>query len=1067
MGGKYKKLLIFFISISILANIAIVKAQTSNEISFTDNNLKKALCKYYKWKRTFTKEDASNLSNEQDLLILENSRISDLEGLQYFESTSNIYLGGNKLKNLRPLSKLSELVLLDISNNSIKGKELQDDFNSMGKIGYLSDLILNNNGLTNISFLKKIGNIANFQSIEMKNNKISDISILIGAKNLDHLDLSNNRITDVTPLAKLDNLTFYLDLRDNCILDYKPIKPLLDVMYDDVGNENGIPRYDFYTNPVNFKLNGKRIHFPHLTTYYKYQPYAEAIPLFEALGGSAKYNKKTGTLTCRYNDKELVMKDFSTECKLNGKKKSLNYEMRRMQYDLAYVPVEDVCNILGLKYKIIKDRTFYQNGDYEEVTAPELVEIKSDQTGYTEDGDYFYKVINNHICIEKYNGLENNIVIPSHINGLPVTSIADGAFSDNKTIVSVEVPETIKMIGSSQGSGVFFNCTSLKNIKLNTGIENAFIGASAFGNCLSLTSITIPENYINIYDKAFSGCSSLQNVDWVTSSYADQELANSVFSGCKALKVVNLPGNLCSIGNFAFKDCTSLTSVNIPEGTEKIGEGAFEKDEALASVSIPSTMQEIGSSEEIDVSEGIGAFADCSNLSSVTLTVGKDYAFIGSRTFSNCESLTEITVPGNYMTIYPYAFENCKNLKSFVYLKGYTDYPYQLIDCYAFNECNALKVVSLSESLKTIESYAFKNCIQLEEILIPEGATKIGDGAFINNTSLKKVFIPSSTVEIGCSAFENCSSLIEATIQNGTRNAYLEEYTFKGCSSLETITIPGNYLTIDYEAFADCTNLKFVTYKKSKYSYARQIIGEYAFRDCINLETVSLPHTLMKIDSYAFEHCTSLKTIAIPEGVQRIGDGVFFEDNSLITVTLPSSLTVLGDASFFQCTRLKTVTIPTGTHKLSICDDVFLGCSSLTSVYVGENVKDNTAKNVFLGSNVKARVYTKNKTIIAQAKATGLKTYSPASNYIDGKSLFGTIAIQRTMEGGNTLIANLDAIAPINALVSYQWIIDDKVVSTTNTYTIKESDEGKKVTLNVSGENECIGRISSTIKIAN
>jgi hypothetical protein len=68
------------------------------------------------------------------------------------------------------------------------------------------------------------------------------------------------------------------------------------------------------------------------------------------------------------------MKDFSKTYTINGKKKSMVYHMRRMQYDLAYVSVKDVCAILGLDYKVVETRDFYLgNDEYEK--APMLVEI--------------------------------------------------------------------------------------------------------------------------------------------------------------------------------------------------------------------------------------------------------------------------------------------------------------------------------------------------------------------------------------------------------------------------------------------------------------------------------------------------------------------------------------------------------------------------------------------------------------------------------------------------------------------------------------------------------------------
>lgn len=360
-------------SLIILSTFGVSSISASSIIVINDANLNSALCKQYNHNGNFTLEDAGKLSNDIKHAYIDNSNISDLEGLQYFIGLRTIYVGGNHLSDLKPLSKLSELTMLDISNNSFKGKKFEIALNTAGCINNLETLNLDNNGITSIKFLDKIGNINNFTVLSMRDNKISEISILKDAASLYTLDLNNNRITDVSPLKNLEKLTFCIDLRNNCIIDYKPIKPLLDKMWEDF--DDGMDRYDYYTNPVNNKYNGKTIKFPYLTTYYKSQGYAEAVPLFKALGGSAQYDKDTGTLTCKYNGVELIFKDFSKSYTLNGKKKSMKFEMRRMQYDLAYVPVKDICNILGLDYNVTKTRWLEVEPDeFEE--APVKVEIR-------------------------------------------------------------------------------------------------------------------------------------------------------------------------------------------------------------------------------------------------------------------------------------------------------------------------------------------------------------------------------------------------------------------------------------------------------------------------------------------------------------------------------------------------------------------------------------------------------------------------------------------------------------------------------------------------------------------
>lgn len=371
---------ISLIMVIILTSLSAVEAKTSKKIIFKDRHLFNALCKFYEWTSDFTQEDASALTEKSGVLILKKVHISELEGLQYFKNVLSLYIEENDLKDLKPLTKLNHLTLLDISNNLKKGTEFENLLATTGRITNLNTIILNNNGLKKIDFLKRMGYINKYYRIKMSDNKIVDISVLRDATNLASLDLSNNRIQDVSALANLDKLTSFLDLRDNCIIDYSPVRHLFDKMYEDFDVDIGMSRYDYYTNPFNFKFNGTMIDFPYLTAYYKDEAYAEAKPLFKAFGGNAKYDKKAGILTCKYGRNTYVFKDFSNIYTINGKSKKMSLPMRHMQYNLAYVPVKDICKMLGFSYTEIYpkyDEAYWETHDDNSISEPILVEIKS------------------------------------------------------------------------------------------------------------------------------------------------------------------------------------------------------------------------------------------------------------------------------------------------------------------------------------------------------------------------------------------------------------------------------------------------------------------------------------------------------------------------------------------------------------------------------------------------------------------------------------------------------------------------------------------------------------------
>jgi len=63
-------------------------------------------------------------------------------------------------------------------------------------------------------------------------------------------------------------------------------------------------------------------------------------------------------------------------------------------------------------------------------------------------------------------------------------------------------------------------------------------------------------------------------------------------------------------------------------------------------------------------------------------------------------------------------------------------------------------------------------------------------------------------------------------------------------------------------------------------------IGQQAFNDCANLETIEIPNSVTKINARAFYYCTSLQTLEIPNSVTAIGGEAFSNCSSLETVTI-------------------------------------------------------------------------------------------------------------------------------------------------------------------------------------
>ncbi len=77
-------------------------------------------------------------------------------------------------------------------------------------------------------------------------------------------------------------------------------------------------------------------------------------------------------------------------------------------------------------------------------------------------------------------------------------------------------------------------------------------------------------------------------------------------------------------------------------------------------------------------------------------------------------------------------------------------------------------------------------------------------------------------------------------------------------------------------------------------------IGEYAFKDCINLRNVEIPASVTSIGELAFSNCSSLSSVVIPAGVTSIGFEAFGGCRSLRSIIIPASVTGIREEAFMN-----------------------------------------------------------------------------------------------------------------------------------------------------------------------
>ena len=160
----------------------------------------------------------------------------------------------------------------------------------------------------------------------------------------------------------------------------------------------------------------------------------------------------------------------------------------------------------------------------------------------------------------------------------------------------------------------------------------------------------------------------------------------------------------------------------------------------------------------------------------------------------------------------------------------------------------------------------------------------------------------------------------------------IDDYAFKGCYNLTSITIPEGVTSIGYEAFYEC-DLRSITIPESVTS-----IGDYAFYKCSYLKSVTINSNAIASKTYNSSSTlarifgTQVKNYVFGDYVKNIGAYACYNCSDLTSVTIPGGVTSIGDFAFSGCSGLTSVTIPGGVT--SIGGYAFSGCSGLTSVTI-------------------------------------------------------------------------------------------------------------------------------------
>ena len=195
--------------------------------------------------------------------------------------------------------------------------------------------------------------------------------------------------------------------------------------------------------------------------------------------------------------------------------------------------------------------------------------------------------------------------------------------------------------------------------------------------------------------------------------------------------------------------------------------------------------------------------------------------------------------------------------------------------------------------------------------------------------------------------YDSNGNLIQANLVGYTK---VRGYQFYNCQYLSSINFSSEITSIGIYAFSGCENLILESLPSKITS-----IGYQAFYDCKNLALTSLPSGITSIEGRAFTNCRNLALTSLPSGITSIKSSAFSNCKNLALTSLPSGITSIESKAFNNCTGLTSITFEGTPNSIGIDNDVFAGCTNLTTINVPW--KENEVANAPWGATKATIIY--------------------------------------------------------------------------------------------------------------
>lgn len=382
---------------------------------------------------------------------------------------------------------------------------------------------------------------------------------------------------------------------------------------------------------------------------------------------------------------------------------------------------------------------------------------------------------------------------------------------------------------------------------------------------------------------------------------------------------------------------------------------------------------------ELQSSEGNLLLVD----SAGTLTLPGTVTKIGEGAYRNVSGLKTIIIPKTVREIAANAFSGNKTLENVIIEERETGddpnvYGMVRIGSYAFQDCTALKSITIANSVTTIGDTCFSGCTSLQNVHLSTSLRQITYRMFANCSSLTGIDIPDSVTYVGANSFEYCPNFLEfnigknvstfgfnpgltnlRTIHIDPENPYyifenkmlltkdkkrliwvldrdatsivipsevtqIEGTAFTYCTKVASINIPAKITTLTglpgtvTSVTVDPDNTVYASINGNLYNKAKTTLIKWCNNDANS--TASLPNTVKTINTSAFDGKGQITGLELPDSLETIQSFALSGLGGVRNVRIPKNVSTLSTSSF---TSNMTITVDANNPNYR-CDNGYM-----------------------------------------------------------------------------------------------------------------------------------------------